>query len=687
VPATADRVDSGSGLQLREVMPQNLIEKITQRFAVGVDHGRTVRSGDFLSIRPAHVMTHDNTAAVIPKFESMGAKRIFDPKQPVFALDHDIQNKSAENLAKYEKIEVFAKRHGMVFFPVGRGIGHQVMVEEGFVLPGTFVVASDSHANLYGALGALGTPVVRTDAAAIWATGRTWWQIPDVVRVHLTGRLQPGVSGKDVIIALAGVFNRDEVLNRCVEFAGPGVASLRIDDRMAISNMTTEWGALTGVFPYDDGTRAFLLTRADVMHARGDQSPRLTHDLIAKIEAELPSADADAYYAEELDLDLSAVTPFVAGPNEVKTITPLPEIEARNVRIDKAYLMSCVNGRLEDFAEAARILKGHRVADGVTLYIAAASSEIQAEAEKLGYWETLVQAGAAALPPGCGPCIGLGEGILRDGEIGISATNRNFRGRMGARSAEVYLSSPAVVAASAVAGKIAGPKCTGGNRPEALWTSLKRASAARVVPHHQVQPSEMFILEGFPQRIEGELLLVPKDDLNTDGIYGKEFTYQDNLTPEEMGAKAMQNYDPRFQTLAKDGDILVGGYNFGSGSSREQAATALKFRGLQMIIAGSFSQTYKRNAFNNGYIVIECPELVDDLRRSFAGEQSPTVRTRRAALVDFVRGRIECDGKSYTFAPLGEVAQELIVKGGFEAVIRKRIGVESQEATITCHSS
>ena len=640
-------------------MPQNLIEKITQRFAVGVDDGHAVRSGDFLSIRPAHVMTHDNTSAVIPKFESMGAKRIFDPKQPVFALDHDIQNKKPENLAKYDRIEAFAKRQGVAFFPAGRGIGHQVMVEEGFVLPGSFVVASDSHANLYGALGALGTPVVRTDAAAIWATGRTWWQIPDVVRVNLGGKLQPGVSGKDVIITLAGVFNRDEVLNRCVEFAGPGAASLRIDERMAISNMTTEWGALTGVFRYDETTRDFLLARAEIMQARAAQSPRLTPGLIDQIEADLPSADADACYAAELDFDLSAVTPFVAGPNEVKTITPLPEIEERNVKIDKAYLLSCVNGRLEDFAEAARILGGHRVADGVTLYVAAASSEIQAEAEKLGYWGSLLQAGAVALPPGCGPCIGLGDGILRDGEVGISATNRNFKGRMGARSAEVYLSSPAVVAASAVSGKIAGPKRTGFDRPEQPWASLKRASGVRVQPRDQVQPAELSILEGFPKRIEGELLLVSKDNLNTDGIYGKEFTYQEDLTPEEMGGKAMYNYDPRFQAVAKDGDILVGGYNFGSGSSREQAATALKYRGLQMIIAGSYSQTYKRNAFNNGYIVIECPELVDGLRRSFADERSLTIRTRRTAQVDFTRGRIQCNSKSYAFALLGEVAQEL----------------------------
>jgi len=519
----------------------------------------------------------------------------------------------------------------------------------------------------------LGTPVVRTDAAAIWATGRTWWQVPDVVRVNLRGKLQPGVSGKDVIIALAGTFDKDEVLNCCVEFAGPGVANLRIDERMAIANMTTEWGSLSGVFPYDAVTREYLLTRAKVMRARGDTAPRLTPERIRQIEAGLPVADPDAFCSKELDFDLSAVTPFVAGPNEVKTVVPLPEIEERNVRINKAYLLSCVNGRLEDFADAAKVFGSRRVAEGVTFYIAAASSEVEAEAKRLGYWDTLLKAGAVALPPGCGPCIGLGDGVLKDGEVGISATNRNFKGRMGAPSSQVYLASPAVVAASAIAGRIAGPQGVGTGSAKDRRAALQRGSAVRSHTRPAAAAAKVAIMKGFPSQIEGELLFVPKDNLNTDGIYGKDFTYQDNLTPAEMGTKAMLNYDPNFQKIAREGDILVGGYNFGSGSSREQAATALKYRGLQMVIAGSYSQTYKRNAFNNGYIVIECPELVDEMRQSQTGQKALTIRTGKKARVDFTRGQIECGGRTYGFSPLGQVAQELVVKGGFEAVIRDQL--------------
>ena len=331
-------------------MPQTLVEKIAQRFAVGLPAGQTVRAGDFLSIRPAHCMTHDNTDAVIPKFKSIGAKKVHDPRQPVFALDHDIQNKSPENLAKYAKIAAFAKEHGIDFYPAGRGIGHQIMLEEGYVLPGSFVVASDSHSNIYGGLAALGTPVVRTDAAAIWSTGRTWWQVPEIVKVNLRGKLQPGVTGKDVIITLIGVFNKDEVLNCCLEFAGPGVAALSIEERMTIANMTTEWGVLAAVFPYDEVTRKYLLARAEVFKRRGDAEPRLTPDhRRAARDARRRRPTPDAVYAKEIDFDLSAVAPFVAGPNEVKTITSAAEFEAKNVRIDKAFLMSCVNGRLQDF--------------------------------------------------------------------------------------------------------------------------------------------------------------------------------------------------------------------------------------------------------------------------------------------------------------------------------------------------
>ncbi len=645
-------------------MAQNRIEKIAQRFAVGLPTGAEVHAGDFVSVRPSHCMTHDNTGAVIPKWKSMGCTRIFDPKQPVIPIDHDVQNDSAENLAKYAAIEAFATQHGLAFFPAKTGIGHQIMVEEGFVLPGSFVVGSDSHSNLYGALGALGTPVVRTDAAAIWATGETWWQVPEVVRVRLLGRLAPGVTGKDVILTLIGYFRNDEVLNYAIEFEGDGLASLSIDQRMTIANMTTEWGALVGLIPFDATTRAYLLDRAAMMAARGDANPRLTPELIARAEAEAPEPDPGCYYAKDFMLELGTVTPHVAGPNEVKTITSLAEIEPKRVTIDKAYLLSCVNGRQEDIAEAAAVLKGKRVAAGVQLFVAAASKAVEADARAAGHWQTLLEAGAIALPPGCGPCIGLGTGVLADGEVAISATNRNFKGRMGSAQSLAYLASPAVVAASAAAGYIAAP---GGARMAEIVGTL-------TVPEPTPVPeSAVVIREGFPARVCGRLLWCDKDNLNTDGIYGKEFTYKDDLSPAEMAAAAMRNYDPKFQELAQVGDILVGGWNFGTGSSREQAATALKYRGIALVIAGSYSQTYKRNAVNNGYVVIECPELVTELRAQYPHSGLPTVRTDWTAEVDFARSSIRLEAKEYRFFPLREVAQELVALGGFENVLREKL--------------
>src|SRR5947208_4965694 len=242
-------------------MGLTLVEKIAGRHADGLVPGTVVRSGDFISIRPRHVMTHDNTGAVIPKFKQIGATSIADPAQPVFAIDHDIQNTSPENLAKYAKIEAFAAEHGIDFYPPGTGISHQVMVEQGYVVPGAMVVASDSLSNLYGGAAALGTPVVRTDAASIWATGVTWWQVRPVAKAVLKGKLSPGVVGKDVIIALCGLFNKDEVLNHAVEFVGDGTAHLPMSARMTIANMTTEWGALAGVFPFDEVTVNYMRSR------------------------------------------------------------------------------------------------------------------------------------------------------------------------------------------------------------------------------------------------------------------------------------------------------------------------------------------------------------------------------------------------------------------------------------------
>ena len=649
-------------------MAQNLIEKIVQRFAEGLEVNQQVHSGDFITLKPAYVMTHDNTGAVIPKFRSIGASKLANPRQVVHTLDHNIQDTSEANKQKYARIEAFSAEMGADFYPAGRGIGHQIMCEEGYAFPGTVVVASDSHSNMYGGLGCLGTPVVRTDAAALWATGQTWWSVPRTVKVVLSGKLRPGVVGKDVILALCAVYCHEEALNAAVEFAGqtPQVmAGLSMADRLTIANMTTEWGALVGWFPFDEVTAAYLRQRVEALDKLGIEG-RLTEQMVAGWEADPLAPDPDAEYAAEIRLDLSRVTPFVAGPHVVHAGRPLADLEAKNMAVQRAYLLSCVNSRLDDLAQAADVLRGKKVAGGTHLYVAAASAEVQKQAEEQGTWQVFSDAGAELLPPGCGACIGLGVGLLEPGEVGISATNRNFKGRMGSAAAEAYLASPAVVAASAAAGKICGPSTFPSELPELDITDHGWAPAARAVQ----------VLDGFPARMEGRGLLLPVDNLNTDGIYGKDVTYRDDLTPDQMAGYAMANYDPAFQELAQQGDIIVAGRNFGTGSSREQAATALKFRGVVAVIAASFSQTYLRNAYNNAFACLISPELSKAVLGEFSnenGEFEAKTIPFDSLEIDVARSTIRWRGEAYAAAPVGPAAQELVIAGGLEALVKSRL--------------
>lgn len=648
------------------------------------------------------------------RFNSIGAVRVQNRKQPVFTLDHDVQNRSSKNMAKYAGIERFARKHDVDFYPAGRGIGHQVLVEEGYAFPHTLTVASDSHSNMYGGVGCVGTPIVRTDAAALWATGKTWWQVPRMVKVELRDQLAPGVTGKDVIVALCGSFNKDEVLNAAIEFTGDGVAALAIDDRLTISNMTTEWGALAGVFPVDAPLIRWYEQALKRMEFRTFSTssstippppdhPRINRKRLGSLVANPIQSDSDADYASHLILDLSTLVPHVSGPNSVKISTPLPTLEEKRIEIQKAYLVSCTNSRVSDIAAAAAVVRGKKIAPGVEFYIAAASSVVQQESERLGDWDDLILAGAKTLPAGCGPCIGLGTGLLEEGQTGISATNRNYKGRMGHPAAQAYLASPAVVAASALKGYICGPasldpatlpptgapKFTVSNTPPSTTSS----SSAQADP----------LLPGFPAQFSGPLVFAPQDNLNTDGIYPGKYTYQDDITLERQAEVVMENYDPGFAPLVaslvrgtsstddkdvKRGAILVAGYNFGTGSSREQAATALKAAGVPLVIAGSFGDIFKRNSINNGLVCMECPELVADLTEHYAkdGQRGAggkdgelTVEKDLHLDISMADGKVVLTSsgsfgdKVYSVRPVGASVQELWLCGGLEGFILKEI--------------
>lgn len=494
--------------------------------------------------------------------------------------------------------------------------------------------------------------------------GDFWWQIPRSVQVVLESKLSEGVTGKDVIITLCGLYNHDDVLNAAIEFTGPGVASLSMDERFSISNMTTEWGALVGWFPIDAVTIDYLRYVHQRHKALGVE--RFSENDIEAWLQNPPQPDPTTTYAARIVLDLGQVTPHVSGPDTVQAMSSLAKIAAGKIAIQKAYLISCVNSRVEDLEAAAKTIRGKKVAPGVKLYLAAASTWVQEEAERRGVWQTLLEAGANALPPGCGPCIGLGVGLLEPGEVGISSTNRNFKGRMGSRDAQCYLGSPEVVAASAAAGYICGPQVMNGGEPARHYQEFAITTEAEKVE----------ILAGFPHKVRGRLVFMPLDNVNTDAIYGKDYTYRDDMTPEMMAKVVMENYDPQFGMRTKSGDVIVSGYNFGTGSSREQAVTCLKAKGIPLVIAASFSQTYLRNAYNNGFLCVEVPELVKRLRKQLANDimaKAKTIIPDDEVEIDFTSGVIRWRGEEFAFPALGSVPQSLVIAQGAENLVAKRL--------------
>ena len=522
--------------------------------------------------------------------------------------------------------------------------------------------------------------------------------------------------------------------------------------------MTTEWGALSGLFPIDATLKTWLEVQAE--GAESDTAHRFSHNRIDGLYENPMTSDNGARFAKYLYLNLSTLSPYVSGPNSVKVATPLDELSTQRIEINKAYLVSCTNARASDLAAAARVFKDARltskgqvgVVEGVKFYVAAASLPEQKSAEAAGDWQALLDAGAIPLPAGCGPCIGLGTGLLEDGEVGVASTNRNFRGRNGSQKAQAYLASPEVVAASALHGYISGP----GNyrRPEG-WVGVERGEGEVVEKGNQISTAasalESFInqldnaidsaeakglgatpsptsaasatsgiiketvdiLPGFPEMVQGEILFLDADNISTDGIYPGKYTYQDDVNREKMAEVCMENYDPTFGAIARAGDIVVTGFNFGCGSSREQAATSILARNLPLVVSGSVGNTFSRNAINNALPLLEIPRLVHRLRDRFSTNtaetsqqdvQEPSMNresldspppaaqatppkeqclTRRTGWtftwdVRLFRVRIQ-EGEggetwSQSVAALPRNVQEIIARGGLEGWVRAEIG-------------
>ena len=413
---------------------------MTQKILAAHAGLREVSAGQLIQAKLNIVLGNDITTPVaVNEFKKAGFEGVYDKDKVVIVLDHFVPNKDIKAAEQSKTCREFACDHCIShFYDVGKmGIEHALVPEQGIVTAGDCIIGADSHTCTYGALGAFSTGVGSTDMAAGMATGKAWFKVPSAIRFHLTGTLKPNVSGKDVILTIIGMIGVDGALYKSMEFTGPGVASLSMDDRLCICNMAIEAGAKNGIFPVDDRTLEYLKGRSER-------------------EPVIYTADEDAPYEKTIEMDLSKIEPTVACPHLPENTRPAKELE--NIRIDQVVIGSCTNGRMEDMEAAYRILNGKTVAKGVRCIIIPATMAIYRECIQRGYTTAFIDAGAVVSTPTCGPCLGGYMGILAEGERCVATTNRNFVGRMGHVKSEVYLASPATAAASALTGYITEPK-------------------------------------------------------------------------------------------------------------------------------------------------------------------------------------------------------------------------------------
>ncbi len=411
----------------------------TQKILAAHCGKESVAAGDMIMADLDLVLANDITAPVaINEYRKAGCKNIFDSERVALVMDHFTPNKDIKAAEQCKKVRDFAGEKDITnFFDTGEvGVEHALLPEKGMVTGGDLVIGADSHTCTYGALGAFSTGVGSTDMAVGMAYGKAWLRVPSAISIVLSGKPQKWVSGKDVILHIIGKIGVDGALYKSMEYSGDGVKYLTMDDRLCICNMAIEAGAKNGFFPVDEKTIEFL-------ENAGAKAPRVFQ------------ADEDAIYDSVMEIDLSKIEPCVAFPHLPENVKTFDEFG--DIKIDQVVIGSCTNGRLSDFIEAAEILKGKKVAKGVRVLMIPATQKIWKDAMKLGLFDIFVDAGCAVSAPTCGPCLGGHMGILAEGERCVSTTNRNFVGRMGHPGSEVYLASPAVAAASAIAGKIASP--------------------------------------------------------------------------------------------------------------------------------------------------------------------------------------------------------------------------------------
>jgi len=414
-------------------MGKTFAEKIFAKKA----NRQEVSPGEILTITPDVLMTLDADAEIVYRFKQLGLKKVWDPDRIVGSMDHYSPASTVRTATLQKTLRDFAKEQGIRnFYDIGEGLTHEIMVANGHVLPGQFVVGTDSHTPSYGCVGAFSCGIGTSDTMPIWAMGKHWFKVPQSVKITLSGRTPHGVYAKDIILDIIRRFTTKGCRYDCVEFVGDTLKEMNMAERFVLANLSVEMGAKATYVQFDEVTRTFV-----------DRNHR-------EYEPILP--DEDASYRTTLQVNVAGMEPMVACPHSVDNVRAVKEV--KGIDIHQAFIGTCTSGRLEDFEVAARILRGKKVSSGVRLLITPASRSIFQNAIELGYVQELLSAGATFLPPGCGPCMGLHEGLLGDGERCISTGNRNFMGRMGSHNAEIYLGSVATVAASAFRGVLTDPR-------------------------------------------------------------------------------------------------------------------------------------------------------------------------------------------------------------------------------------
>ena len=583
-------------------MPQTFVEKI-----LGAPEGSIVFK------RPDIVLSHDNSASIRKTFEKMKGERVADPDQLLIVLDHNAPPTNAKLANDYQLIRDFVATDGIQnFYDAGRGICHQIMSYH--ARPGMLIVGSDSHTCTAGAFNSMAAGIDRTETAGLWKRGETWFRVPESMKITLHGNLREGVFAKDLSLWIIGLIGSAGANYRSIEYHGEGVKSLAMDERMTLANLASEMGAKNAVFPADDVLMDFF---------KGDAPAGLW-------------ADPGARYTEEISIDLGEVVPLVAAPHHVDHVKTVQEVKGTTVH--QGLIGTCTNGRIEDLRIAAEILRGKQTAAGFQLLVIPASREIYLQAVEEGLISTLIQAGANVLSASCGPCLGTGQGIPADGFTVISTANRNFKGRMGNREAEIYLASPATVAMSAIQGMISPIKSY--LEPGPVTTQGDEAGITEIT-------------EGENRRINAVWNYTDADNLNTDLMFAGNLTY--NVLSSDATAimpHLFAGFDPAFSAGVKKGDIILAGDNFGCGSSREHPAVGLAHAGVQAVIVKSVNRIFFRSSVNQGLVLIVNPAVVEDYR---PGDE---------IIVDLESGVISLNDKTYEFAPLPEKLLDIIRKKG-----------------------